>query len=99
MPDLVTKMTEQRAVQFAHLLPAAFALRIIGFGKIDGDHAVGVTGHDRRCRRRDIGEKLKRQAIGTFRLSLDRQPQLKQRVEQPVLGAFEGAPLLDVLGE
>ena len=48
VPDLVTKMPEQRAIQFAHLMPAPFALCVVGFGEIDGDHAVGVTGHDRR---------------------------------------------------
>ena len=99
MPDLVTEMTERRAVQLAHLMAAAFALRVVGFGEIDGDDAVGMAGHHRRGGRRGIGEKLKGQAAGTFRLGLERQPKLKQRVEQPMLGDFEGAPFVEVLGQ
>ena len=46
MPDLVAEMAEQRAIGLAHLIAAALALCVVGFGQIDRDDAVGMAGHD-----------------------------------------------------
>jgi hypothetical protein len=48
VPYLVAEMTEECPVRLAHLMTAAFALRIVSFRKVDSDHAVGMAGHHRR---------------------------------------------------
>ena len=94
-------MTEQRAVGLAHLPPHALAFGIVGLGQIDGDEAVVVAGHHRLGRRavgRRRGQKIERQPVlGILQLGLQRQPKLEQRVEQPVLGDLDLAPVRLVL--
>ena len=106
--DLVAEMTEQGAVGLAHLPPHALAFGIVGLGQVDGDEAVVVAGHHRLGRRavgrravwRRSGQKIERQPVlGILQLGLQRQPKLEQRVEQPVLGELDLAPVRLVLGQ
>src|SRR3954451_20351724 len=45
---LVTHVPEQGSKWFAYHLTPAFAFDVVGFGDVDGDDAVGVSGHDPR---------------------------------------------------
>ena len=93
--DLVAEMAEQRAVGLAHLPPHALALGIVGLGEVDGDEAVVVAGHHRlgrRAVRRQLRQEVERQPVlRILQLGLQRQPELEQRVEQPVLGELDPA--------
>ena len=96
MPDLVAEMTEQRAIGLAHLIAAALAFCVVGFGEIDGDDAIGMAGHDGEPEGATSARNSKRQTGGILRLRLERQPKLKQRVEQPVLRDFERPPFVEI---
>ena len=44
MGDLVPEMTEQGPVGLAHLAALLLAMRVVGFGEVDGDGAVEMAG-------------------------------------------------------
>ena len=93
MRDLVAEVAEQGAVKFAHLAAHALALGVVGFGDIERDQAVVVSGHHRRAGGGSAGiEKIERQWIGVFVLCVERQAELEQRVEQAVLRHLDEAP-------
>ena len=98
MRDLVAEMPEQGAIGLAHLAALALALGIVGLRQIDGDEAVVVPGQDRRCAAaaRWIGEEIERQRRPDPRPGGQRQPKAQQRVEQPVLGELDLAPVRQV---
>ena len=97
MRNLVAKMSKQGAVGLAHLAAPAFALDIVGFGKIDGDETMFMAGHDgdvsSRCRL--IGNEIESEPCGVFGLGREREAELQQCVEQPV---FRKLDLLPVRG-
>ena len=93
------EMAEQRAVKFAQLATYALALGVVGFRDIERDQAVVVPGHHRRASDGGVGiEKIECQRIGVFVLCVERQAELQQRVEQPMLGRLDEAPAPEILG-
>ena len=97
VPDLVPKVAEQGAVEFAHLLASPFALGVVRFGKVDGDDAASMAGQNVRLCRSDIGQELEREARRIFGLRLDRQAQLKEGIKEPVLRDFQRPPPREIL--
>src|SRR5580698_1874336 len=99
MADLVAEMAKRCAIELPHFLPEALALGVVGLGDVDGNKAIHMSRHDRRLRGAEIFKKLKRQAGGIFPACFERQAKLNERVEQPMLGDFQRAPFLEIVGE
>ncbi len=80
MSDLMAKMAQERAVRLVQVEPPPLSLHVIGLGHIEGDHAVRVSGEDRRgIGVFGIGQKLIGQSVlRVVNLVLDRATELKQ---------------------
>ncbi len=96
MGDLVPEMAEQRAVGLAQGLAAALALGVVGLRDRDGDAALAVPGHHLGAGRRVLLELEDEAPHRVLVAGHDRQPELQQRVEQPVLGGLHQAPQVEV---
>ena len=95
MRDLVAEMAEQGAIGFAHRLALPLALGVVGLRHVERDEAAVMPGHDRRRPARRPGstgnQRRDRSDSSVLVVSGSRKPQ--QRVEQPMLGGFDLAPM------
>ena len=98
MPDLVAEMAEQRAVRFVHGGAPLLALGVVGFLERERDQAVIVTGHHPRAvDLRRACQEIEHQALAAIvALSVERQIELHQCIEQPMLGDFDLPPGDDI---
>ena len=93
MAALVPHVSEQRAIRLPHRRPPPLALRIVSFGDVDGDDAVGVPGQQRWAPGPGIGEELEREPVlRIVGAAWHGQTKLHQREQQAPLGAFEAGP-------
>src|ERR1700691_1478333 len=99
MADLVAEMAERCAIELAHFLPEALTFGVVGLGDVDGNDAIHMSRHDRRIPGAEIFKKLKRQSGGIFPTRFERQAKLNKRVKQAMLGDFQRAPFLEIVGE
>src|ERR1700683_3030247 len=83
-------MAEQGAVGLAHLMASSFALGVVGLREIDCDQPVLVPGQHRR---RAVGNKIEGEAFRVLRPAGERQFQLEERIEKPMLCGLHQAPM------
>ena len=96
MPDLMPKMSEQRAQRLAHFVANFFAGGVIRFRNVQRDQALLMSGHDpldaaigiRLILQESKGQPLFR----IIRLIGDGELEIQQGVDQPVLGRFHLVP-------
>jgi hypothetical protein len=93
----MAKMAEQCAVDLVHPLATALALCIVCFGDVNRNQSCVVAGQNLRSVR--VGRVCEHVKGETFRVLSARgewEPELKERVEQAVLGILEPAPPIEV---
>src|SRR5215475_10890617 len=96
MPYLMTEVTEERAIRFTHIVSAAFALDIIGFGERNCDDAVLMPGHDLLSGH--VSEKVEDQPVlRVFCASSQRQAPAQERIKQSVLRDLKLPPQPDIV--
>jgi hypothetical protein len=97
MADLVTEMTEQRAIGFAHRRAAVLALGVVGLRQRDGDAAAVMAGqHFGADRHAMVVEKFEDEALRILGAGAQRQFEAQQRVDQSMFGQFDLAPQPDI---
>src|SRR6476469_2614312 len=95
--DLVTEMPDQRAIRLVHLRAARLAFGIVGFGDVERDLTLVVTGQHFRAG--ILGEELEDDAVrGVFRPALYRQTEPQQIVDQAMFGALDLPPQNEIAG-
>jgi hypothetical protein len=90
MGDLVAEMAEQGAVGLAHLVASSFALGVVGLREIYCDQPVLMSGQHRR---RGIGNKIEGEAVRILHSGGERQFQLQECIEKPMLCGLHHAPM------
>ncbi len=85
MAAFVPQMSQQRAIRFGHrlALPLAFDGVRLAYG--DGDHTVEMP-------RQRIAHEIEVQRRLADGRSIERQAEAQQRIDEPLLGAFEFTP-------
>ena len=95
MPDLVAEVAEQRAIRLVHDGAPLLALGVVGLFERKRNQSVIVTGHHPRPAELRLGLPRNRTpgARRHFPVALiERQIELHQRIEQPMLGHFDLLP-------
>ena len=94
MADLVAEVAEQRAIGLVHDGAPLFALGVVGLLERQRDQAVVMPGHHPRpIDMRRTCQKIEHQPFAASLVALiERQLELHQRVEQPMLGDFDLLP-------
>jgi hypothetical protein len=88
VPDLVAKVTEQRAVRFVHRDPRLLAVYVVALGEIQCDDSVVVSGDDFL---RFAGQQVECQAVGGVLVARhNRQLQADEFDDQSPLGLLDG---------
>ncbi len=100
MPDLMPEVTQERAVGFGEVMPAALAGGVIRLDQIEGDQAIHMAGDDARPLWRmfeRIVQNVERQALGIALARGQGQAKREQGVEQAMLRHLNLAPALQAI--
>ncbi|MNR26686.1 hypothetical protein D3C85_1439180 [compost metagenome] len=90
--DFMTQVAQQGAIGFVQLHPHPLAPVIIGLAHIEGDQAIGMTGHWCVALKIDADEIERKARATLLAFRLHRQAQVQQLRGQPALGGFQLAP-------
>ena len=91
VPRLVSQVAQQRPVRFVQFESPAYPFVVVGFRDVQGDHAVGMAGHDALPGL--VCQELEHRAVAVPVGRIDRrQAETRERIEKAPLGNFDPEP-------